>query len=190
MADKDTRAGGAYLPPYRLAQLRAEVEDKSSEEYQKLTWEALKKSINGLVNKVAISNIKFIIPEVFAENLVRGRGLFCRAVMKAQMASPSYTHVYAALISIINTKMPELGELLLSRVVLQFRRAYRRNDKPVCKAVVTFLAHLVNQQVAHEIVSLQLLTVLLEKPTDDSVVSGPPCAPGPCSSASVEGRRV
>ena len=51
----------------------------------------------------------------------------------------------------------------------QFRRAYRRNDKPVCKAVVTFLAHLVNQQVAHEIVALQLLTVLLEKPTDDSV---------------------
>ena len=35
--------------------------------------------------------------------------------------------------------------------------------------MVTFLAHLVNQQVAHEIVALQLLTVLLEKPTDDSV---------------------
>ena len=34
---------------------------------------------------------------------------------------------------------------------------------------MTFLAHLVNQQVAHEIVALQLLTVLLEKPTDDSV---------------------
>ena len=166
---KAGRSGGAYIPPYRLKQLQAEIEDKSSEEYQKLTWEALKKSINGLVNKVAISNIAYIIPEVFSENLVRGRGLFCRAIMKAQMASPSYTHVYAALVAIINTKMPELGELLLSRVVLQFRRAYRRNDKPVCKAVVTFIAHLVNQQVAHELLALQLITVLLEKPTDDSV---------------------
>ena len=163
------RAGGAYIPPYRLAQLQAEVEDKEGEEYQRLTWEALKKSINGLVNKVAVSNIQYIIPEVFGENLIRGRGLFCRALMKAQMASVAYTHVYAALVAIVNTKMPELGELLLTRVVLQFRRAYRRNDKPVCKAVVTFMAHLVNQQVAHEILSLQLLTLLLEKPTDDSV---------------------
>ena len=31
------------------------------------------------------------------------------------------------------------------------------------------MAHLVNQQVAHELLALQLLTLLLEKPTDDSV---------------------
>lgn len=36
-------------------------------------------------------------------------------------------------------------------------------------AAVKFIAHLVNQQVAHEIIALELLTVLLEKPTDDSV---------------------
>lgn len=36
-------------------------------------------------------------------------------------------------------------------------------------AAVKFVAHLVNQQVAHEIIALELLTVLLEKPTDDSV---------------------
>mgnify|MGYP001467420444 CR=1 FL=1 len=45
-------------------------EDKEGEEYQRLTWEALKKSINGLVNKVAVSNIQYIIPEVFGENLI------------------------------------------------------------------------------------------------------------------------
>lgn len=36
-------------------------------------------------------------------------------------------------------------------------------------AAVKFIAHLVNQQVAHEIIALELLTVLLENPTDDSV---------------------
>ena len=70
-----------------------------------------------------------IIPEIFQENLVRGRGLFCRAIMKAQLTSPGFTHVYAALIAIINTKLPEVGELLLKRVVFQFRRAFKRNDK-------------------------------------------------------------
>lgn len=32
-----------------------------------MTWDALRKSINGLVNKVNASNIKHILPEVFAE---------------------------------------------------------------------------------------------------------------------------
>ena len=38
-----------------------------------MTWTALKKSINGLINKVNVSNIKSIVAELFAENLVRGR---------------------------------------------------------------------------------------------------------------------
>lgn len=36
-------------------------------QYQRMTWDALRKSINGLVNKVNASNIKHILPEVFAE---------------------------------------------------------------------------------------------------------------------------
>ena len=95
--------------------------------------------------------------------------------MKSQMASPAFSPVYAALIAVINTKFPELGELLLGRVILQvplssqllkplqssclppdseipvvilqFRRAYKRNDKSVCLAATKMIAHLVNQQV-------------------------------------------
>lgn len=55
------------------------------------------------------------------QNLIRGRGLFCRAMMKSQMASPSFTPVYAALVAVVNTKFPEIGELLLKRVILQVR---------------------------------------------------------------------
>jgi pre-mRNA-splicing factor CWC22 len=36
-------------------------------------------------------------------------------------------------------------------------------------ATTTFLAQLVNQQVAHEVLALQMLVLLLERPTDDSV---------------------
>lgn len=89
--------------------------------------------------------------------------------MKSQMASPTFTHVFAALVAVVNTKFPELGELLLKRIILQLRRAFKRNDKQVLLAAAKFVAHLVNQQVAHEIISLELLTLLLEKPTDDSV---------------------
>ena len=134
-----------------------------------MTWEALKKSINGLVNKVNVSNLKHIVLDVFAQNIIRGKGLIVRALMKAQTASPNFTHVYAALVAVINTKLPEIGELLLRRVIHQFRRAFKRNDKLACVAATRFIAHLTNQQVAHEILALQLLTLLLQSPTDDSV---------------------
>ncbi|OVA13747.1 MIF4G-like [Macleaya cordata] len=163
------RSGGVYIPPFKLARMMKDVQDKSSVEYQRLTWDALRKSINGLVNKVNATNIKNIIPELFAENLIRGRGLFCRSCMKSQMASPGFTDVFAALCAVVNTKFPEVGELLLRRIVLQLKRAYKRNDKPQLLAATKFIAHLVNQQVAHEIIALELLTVLLESPTDDSV---------------------
>ncbi|XP_077253262.1 MIF4G domain-containing protein / MA3 domain-containing protein [Tasmannia lanceolata] len=163
------RSGGVYIPPFKLARMMKDVEDKSSVEYQRLTWDALRKSINGLVNKVNATNVKNIIPELFAENLIRGRGLFCRSCMKSQMASPGFTDVFAALVSVVNTRFPEVGNLLLRRIVLQLKRAYKRNDKPQLLATTKFIAHLVNQQVAHEIIALELLTVLLENPTDDSV---------------------
>ena len=46
------RSGGVYVPPFKLARMQKEIDDKTSAEYQRQTWEALRKSINGLVNKV------------------------------------------------------------------------------------------------------------------------------------------
>ncbi|KAL5365964.1 hypothetical protein BJX96DRAFT_160076 [Aspergillus floccosus] len=163
------RSGGTYIPPARLRALQAQITDKTSKEYQRMAWEALKKSINGLINKVNVSNIKYIVPELFGENLVRGRGLFCRSIMKAQAASLPFTPIYAAMAAIVNTKLPQVGELLLSRLIVQFRKAFKRNDKAVCISSTTFIAHLCNQQVVHEMLAAQILLLLLHKPTDDSV---------------------
>ncbi|ESZ97652.1 pre-mRNA-splicing factor cwc22 [Sclerotinia borealis F-4128] len=163
------RSGGTYIPPARLRALQSQITDKTSKEYQRMAWEALKKSINGLINKVNVSNIKHIVPELFGENLVRGRGLFCRSIMKAQAASLPFTPIYAAMAAIVNTKLPQVGELLLKRLVVQFKKGFKRNDKAVCLSATTFIAHLCNQQVANEVVAAQILLLLLNKPTDDSV---------------------
>ena len=163
------RSGGTYIPPARLRALQSQITDKSSKEYQRMAWEALKKSINGLINKVNVSNIKHIVPELFGENLVRGRGLFCRSIMKAQAASLPFTPIYAAMVAIVNTKLPRVGELLLKRLITQFKKGFKRNDKAVCLSATTFIAHLCNQQVANEVVAAQMLLLLLNKPTDDSV---------------------
>ncbi|XP_058405339.1 pre-mRNA-splicing factor CWC22 homolog isoform X3 [Diceros bicornis minor] len=164
-----TRTGGAYIPPAKLRMMQEQITDKNSLAYQRMSWEALKKSINGLINKVNISNIGIIIQELLQENIVRGRGLLSRSVLQAQSASPIFTHVYAALVAIINSKFPQIGELILKRLILNFRKGYRRNDKPLCLTASKFVAHLINQNVAHEVLCLEMLTLLLERPTDDSV---------------------
>lgn len=49
-----TRTGGAYIPPARLRAMQADAaKDKMSPEYQRLSWDALRKSINGMINKVS-----------------------------------------------------------------------------------------------------------------------------------------
>ena len=57
------------------------------------------------------------------------RGVLAQSILLAQNASPTFTHVYASLTSIINSRFPQNGELILRRVVAQFRRSYRRNIK-------------------------------------------------------------
>lgn len=100
-----SRTGGAYIPPAKLRMMQAEITDKNSMEFQRISWEALKKSINGLINKVNVTNIAIIVRELFKENLIRGRGLITRSILQAQSASPTFTHVYAALVAIINAKV-------------------------------------------------------------------------------------
>eukprot|EP01006_Ploeotia_vitrea_P021997 TRINITY_DN54412_c0_g1_i1.p1 TRINITY_DN54412_c0_g1~~TRINITY_DN54412_c0_g1_i1.p1 ORF type:complete len:587 (+),score=75.74 TRINITY_DN54412_c0_g1_i1:136-1761(+) len=149
--------------------MKEEAKKTSSQDYQRLMWEALKKTINGLINKINTSNIKHIIPEIFQENIIRAKGLLCRSVMKAQAASPTFTPVFAALIAVINTKIPEIGELLLKRLIITWRKAYNRNDKRLCITLSKFLAHLTNQRVVDESLAMELLTLLLDKPTEDGI---------------------
>lgn len=163
------RTGGAYMPPSKLRMLQAKINDKNSSEYQRIAWESLKKSINGLINKVNVANIGIIVRELFKENLIRAKGLLARSVLQAQAASPTFTHVYAAVVAVVNSKFPQIGELILIRLIISLKKAYKRNDKQTCLNSVRFIAHLVNQEVAHEVLALEILTLLLENTTNDSL---------------------
>ncbi|KAE9549955.1 hypothetical protein FO519_006834 [Halicephalobus sp. NKZ332] len=164
-----TRAGGAYIPPARLKMMMEQSMDKSGEQYQRMNWDRLKKRVHGQVNKVNITNIVQVVRELLQENVIRGKGLLASSIIQAQSFSPSFTHVYAGLVSIVNSKFPNIGELILRRLVIQFKRAFRTNNKATCVTVSTFIGHLANQRVCHELLILQILVVLMENPTDDSI---------------------
>ena len=72
-----------------------------------------------------IHNVFFKISIVFPYC----RGLLGLSIVTTQAASPTFTHVYAALVAIVNTKFQEIGELIIKRVIINFKKGYHRNDK-------------------------------------------------------------
>ncbi len=178
-------AYGVYIPPFRRRQLEKEAENaeaKAEDEtvqpvlvppmhVQRQKWEDLKKAINGTINRLNTRTIKELIHGLFKNaNLLRGKGLLAKAVLRAATTSPAYCPVYASLIAVINTKLPEIGELIVVRAILMFRRSYARQDRGITMAITNFLGCLFNQGLCHELLCLQLLTIMLEgDPTDDSV---------------------
>lgn len=164
-----SRAGGAYIPPAKLKMMQEQMTDKSGEQYQRMNWERMKKKMHGLVNKINTGNLVPIVRELLQENVIRGKGLLARSICQAQAFSPVFSNVYAALTGVINSKFPHVGELILRRLVVQFKRSFRRNDKGTTVSVSKFIAHLINQQVAHELLALEIMMLMLESPTEDSV---------------------
>uniref|UniRef100_T1JVJ8 MI domain-containing protein n=1 Tax=Tetranychus urticae TaxID=32264 RepID=T1JVJ8_TETUR len=169
MTDTGKKFGSAYIPPAKLKLMQDELKDQNSAEYQRIHWELLKKSINGLINKANLSNLSLVVRDLMKENIVRGSGILCTSLIRAQASGPIFTNVYAALVAVINSKFPKIGELLISRLINSFRRCYKRNDKKGCLASAIFLAHLTNQDVIHEVLVMEMLSLLLHNATDDSV---------------------
>ena len=77
----------------------------------------MKKGLNREINKANVANIKIVSRDIFNYNLYRGRGLFARFILRAQAASPGYSHVYAALVAVVNSKMPKIVSPILHRLL-------------------------------------------------------------------------
>ena len=167
--------GSVYVPPAKRKQLMeaAEAQEEAVESSQKQrdTWQEDRRVVLGTINRLNTSTIKPLIHDLFSKvNLIRLRGVLTKSILQAAVSSPRYSNVYAALVAVINTKLPEVGELVVKRTILAFRRHYRRKEKASCLAMALFMGHLFHQGVVHELLILQILTLLLDgDPTDDSV---------------------
>ncbi|CAI9090899.1 OLC1v1025779C1 [Oldenlandia corymbosa var. corymbosa] len=122
-------------------------------------WDALKKKINGLVRKVNASNVRDISEELLSQDLIWGRGLFCSAVLRY---SPDSEPVLAALVAAINSRFPDVGYLLLKRIINQFKFALNQKEHAVQLIPLSkLLAQLVNQGVVRKLVAIEIVFLLL-----------------------------
>jgi len=55
---------------------------------------------------------------------------------------------HSVIITVISVfQFPQTGELIVKRLIIQFRKGYRRSDKTLCMSASRFIAHLINQRV-------------------------------------------
>ena len=166
------KIGEKYIPPFKMNKIIEEIRTKNdtkSEEYQKIMWDLLTKSINGIINKVNISNIQNIIYELFNENLLRGQGLLIKCIIRGQLTSSNYTPIYAALICVLNSKLPFIGNLFIRRYIALFKKAYKESNKIQCISTTKMIAHLINYRVVDSLLAFEILMLCLENQTDDSL---------------------
>lgn len=159
------RATGTLAPS-------ASTEGESPLERQRLDWVRTKRSISQLLELCDEPNVRETSIAIFQSvNLFHFKGVLVRRLMKIQRQRRHLSAVYASLVAVLNSKLPEIGELLIDRLILQFRRAFRNNNKPQCVATTQFLGHLVNQRVCSEVLVLQILQLLFDKSPSSATIS-------------------
>ncbi|CUG92062.1 membrane-associated protein, putative, partial [Bodo saltans] len=151
----DQDMSGRYVPPQRRVASGGSRKDASS--FQRETFSALKRTFTGLANRVSFDNVQNVAVEVFRENVVRGRGLFCDALLRTQQFNPEVTQVFAALVAIVNRKIPRVGLLMLKRLVVGWRQRYRRRDWNGVRNVNIFVGHLYCMNVCSEGIVLAII---------------------------------
>lgn len=156
-----------YLPPFRVAALSLDAVSRLDR--QRLSWERLRKRIHGVVNRANASNAGACALDLLRLNIVRGTGLLCRSLLRAQVVSQNFTPVYAAIVAAVNARVPEVGEVVVARVIKQLKRGIEESDRGACVASVKFIAHLFNQSVVDEGLPLEVMNVLIGAVSDDSV---------------------
>ncbi|PXF48478.1 Pre-mRNA-splicing factor CWC22 [Gracilariopsis chorda] len=154
-----------YIPPFRAKRLPTVASPK---QLQLQHWTGLKKAINGIVNRLNASNLPSCVIQLLRLNIVRARGLFCKAVLRAQLASPNLSPVFASFVAVIGSRFPAIVNLLVRRLVAQLRAAYGNQDRISCFATARFLANLCNQYVVKEILVLEFLLTWALEPSDGS----------------------
>ena len=129
---------------------------RTGRDAQRESWDSLHDAIEEAVMKVEESNIQDVLPSFFRCNLVRGRGLLTMEIIRAVRVDFKKARVLAAVINVIDTKLPETGELLVKRVIADFKSGHRRRERSRMRNSCALIAQLCNASVVHELLALQV----------------------------------
>ncbi|KAK6465018.1 armadillo-type protein [Scheffersomyces coipomensis] len=149
-----------------------ESDQQPNESIQKAHWKKTKHRLQYLIGtKLTNTTIPEVSLDLFKINLIRYQGLLVRIIMNQQLRNISSTAILSSLVSILNSKIPDIGELLINRLILQFRKNVdvRKKNYSFIRYSSLFICHLVNQRVVNEILVLQIIQKLFETIQGESI---------------------
>ncbi|CAH6719282.1 pre-mRNA-splicing factor Cwc22p [[Candida] jaroonii] len=128
-------------------------------------WIRLKQSVYLLIDNLNGDNLGEICCELLKLNLFRGKGIVVRKLIYNQQKYYQNTGIYANLISLLNSQIPEIGEIISNKLIINFKNEYL-NDKFIN---IDFICELVNYKVINEMITLQILELLMNNMTNGSI---------------------
>lgn len=165
-----TVAPPPYLPPFRRRRRRPHGPmPQDPDALQRDAWHQTVQHVHLTLNRVAKHNVAATAKSLFRINLVRARGVFAKSILRLQVGSPGLSDVLAALVAVVNSRMPGVVALLIARVVAQLKTAWEVQDRDLCFATGKFVAALYKQSVVQALVVLQLLWMCLDEPSEGSI---------------------
>lgn len=138
------------------------------ETIQRKNWEYISHFIDGLIDKLDLSNVEECYWALFKVNFVRARRVLIKSILNHQEVHAKKSILHAALVTLINSVDPGMGEELAKEATSLFLKGYERNDKRLCYTMIEFIAELFNYEVVHEILILQIFHLLTENLNESS----------------------
>lgn len=128
-------------------------------------WARLKTSIELLIDKATKDNIPIIAVELLRLNLYKGKFFFVKKIMKSGKRHNKPAWILASIVSVINSKIPDIGLILINKMIVEFKNDYVSN-KPI---MIGLLCELVNYKVLNSLIVLEILELLMTNITNDSI---------------------
>ena len=141
-------------------------------ENQRRLWNETQRVIRRSINQANMDNIKVVLPGLLTQNLTWARGVFCRSMLESVMRTPELGAILAALVAVVNSLYPTVGNLLVTRIAARIVKEHRRQQWGSIRNLLPLLAQLTLQQVVDESLVLECVALFLTKPSDEGVQLG------------------
>lgn len=141
------------------------TEQDEDMKFQRENWEMIKSHVSSIISTLTMDNLQESYKGLFQVNIVLGRNIICENVIDFTLKKQNNRLLPAlsALITLLNSDIPEIGETLAKELMLMFVKQFNHEDYVSCENILKFLSILFLYDVIHEIVILQILLLLLEK---------------------------
>ncbi|CAI4063080.1 hypothetical protein SKDZ_07G5170 [Saccharomyces kudriavzevii ZP591] len=145
--------------------MSAAIDQDDDLKFQRENWEMIKTHVAPIISDLTVDNLLKSYEDLFQVNIILGGNVVCRSAVDFVLKKENNQRIpaLAALIALLNSDVPQIGEILTKELMLTFVKQFNRSDYSSCENLLQCLSIMFLYDVVHEIVILQILLLLLEK---------------------------